>query len=214
MKAFFTHPITITVGIIITLGALALVGYNYWGWFGGKDKAQNGAPQEGDKCHIPNILDAVTDYVGGLPLDGIIKDGKCVGRDGDVCAYASEPAYIKGVWKDGKCIIAPSNSSVSENETSRMASTIPVNKNWNYSKVDVWQKNQQGDTIKLSGSAIPSMFQKGVLVAVNMQSANGNQTIALNQHILDINNSQGWMIVSLYNSKMAPQWVGGYVQKV
>lgn len=64
---------------------------------------------EGDKCHIPNIAD----LLGGMPigggspvLDGVIQNGKCVGENGQPCAYASEPFYIKGVWKNGKCIMA------------------------------------------------------------------------------------------------------------
>lgn len=93
--------------------------------------------------------------------------------------------------------------------------SIPVHKNWNYSKVDVWLKNQQGNTIKLSGGAIPAIFKKGDPILVNMKDASGITAIAINQeHILDINNSQGWMVVSLYSSSMTPQWVGGIVQKV
>lgn len=49
-KKFFLNPITITVGIILTLGILAIVGYNYWGWFGGKDGSDFPAnPKDGDK---------------------------------------------------------------------------------------------------------------------------------------------------------------------
>ncbi len=40
-KDFFKNPITITVGIIITLGVLGIIGYNYWGWFGGSDAWKN-----------------------------------------------------------------------------------------------------------------------------------------------------------------------------
>jgi len=205
---------------IISFGLLAIIGYNFWGWFGGGkvNVITHGSPEEeGDKCRTYHPEDAFSTYTSPPPLDGVIKNGKCVGEDGTACSMPNAPMFKMGKWKDGNCVADTSilASSVNENNpNARASSTIPVNKNWNYSKIDVWQKNQQGDTIKLSGAPIPSMFKKGDLIAVNMQSANGNQTIALNQHILDINNTQGWMIVSLYNSSIAPQWTGGYVQKV
>ena len=35
-KNFFTHPATITIGSLLIIGGiLSLIGYNYWGWFGG-----------------------------------------------------------------------------------------------------------------------------------------------------------------------------------
>ena len=54
MKAFFTHPITITVGIIIVLGIFAIIGYNYWGWFGGIQKGEKFPknPKDGDRFII------------------------------------------------------------------------------------------------------------------------------------------------------------------
>lgn len=57
MKQFFSNPITITVGIILTLGILALIGYNYWGWFGGKS-SKNG-------INIPNSF--LMPRCGGVP---------------------------------------------------------------------------------------------------------------------------------------------------
>lgn len=37
MKKFFTHPVTIIVGIIASAGIIYWIGYNYWGWYGGSD---------------------------------------------------------------------------------------------------------------------------------------------------------------------------------
>lgn len=38
MKKFIKHPATITIGSLLIIGGiLSLIGYNYWGWFGGSD---------------------------------------------------------------------------------------------------------------------------------------------------------------------------------
>lgn len=65
--------------IILIIAAVLLLIHGYLrGWFTQKPKPAVGVPKEGDKCHVPSTFDAVAQYVGGLPLDGTIKNGVCV----------------------------------------------------------------------------------------------------------------------------------------
>lgn len=54
MKKFWFHPATITVLTLLVIGTVFLIGYNYWGWFGGTGDGKvgtNGFPKnakEGD----------------------------------------------------------------------------------------------------------------------------------------------------------------------
>lgn len=46
-KEFFFHPATITVGIILLIALVVIIGYHYFGWF--QPSATNGETKE-QKC--------------------------------------------------------------------------------------------------------------------------------------------------------------------
>lgn len=50
MKDSFKKPVAIGAGIVLTLGILAFIGYNYWGWLGGIPKGAKFPknPKDGD----------------------------------------------------------------------------------------------------------------------------------------------------------------------
>lgn len=50
MKEFLKKPVVIVIGIILTLGILALVGKKYWGWFAGSKDSSDfpSNPKDGD----------------------------------------------------------------------------------------------------------------------------------------------------------------------
>lgn len=63
MTAFLKSPLAIVLGIVATLGILAIIGYNYWGWFGGggtankpdcKKACENKVCAENEFCYCGN----------------------------------------------------------------------------------------------------------------------------------------------------------------
>lgn len=87
MKQFFTHPITITIGIIIIIGILAIIGYNFGGWFGGSNSYKIYQMNKKIVGHHPNIQVTPLQFfadrkISSLPQNNInisrnIKKSQC-----------------------------------------------------------------------------------------------------------------------------------------
>lgn len=193
-------------------------------------KAENASPASPIlKYRTINVVNRFGVISGGSSYDGQIANEDVLHKIGTIFTGREKTIkYKNNGWVTGTVIeVAPNlyiwkkdvvvysgNQDVKTEFALGGNVSMPVHKNWSYTKVDVWQKTQQGNTVKLSGGTIPSFFKKGDSVFVNMKDASGMSAIATKQEqILDINNSFGWMVVSLYSSQMIPQWVGGVVQK-
>lgn len=88
---------------------------------------------EGERCRTFHPEDAISFYSSPPPLDGIVKNGKCVGEEGADCLIAFGK---KGKWKDGVCAPVATNTvdennpaqrtTSSENETSRTSGQTQI----------------------------------------------------------------------------------------
>lgn len=75
MALYFKNPY-VWAGVVVTAGALAVVGYNYWGWFGGSNdwrKKHPTTPSVGtlDKDTCDHAFNSWQDYDKAGGVDGL-----------------------------------------------------------------------------------------------------------------------------------------------
>lgn len=166
MKSFLKNPIVITIGIILTLGILAIIGYNYWGWFGGKHKYPLGAngvpfpknPKDGDTFTYAGIKYTYSCLSGG----GIIAQQ---------CSYAwrtdSEIKLLSMIEREA----TPQSQNITNNSSVSKASNniLPI-------AGSIWKFNfvqfLNGTTYQFSG---PSPFPKRTIANVKIKFLNYKQ---------------------------------------
>lgn len=227
MKAFFTHPITITVGIIITLGILAVVGYNYWGWFGGKVANSEGS-------------DSVPDTFYGIQCGGVaptmrVKWYKDSGKYYSImellpnapatnapppkASEVSEQTY-RWAYKQVKAGCGDVNlprmqeqsftngEKVTEPSTERKASTIPKQKSMDWHATGQYGGNKVLGTI---GNK-PSLFSVGENVKVDFRLSPSTPVVeTINAKVISIlNPSPLPASLIVINSPFEQKYVNAY----
>lgn len=74
------------------------------------------AQKEGERCRTYHPEDAFSTYSSSPPLDGTIKNGKCIGEEGASCSLPNNKTLTPdGKWKNGECV---ANADESEGQRS------------------------------------------------------------------------------------------------
>ena len=153
-SAIFKSTGAIIIYSILTIGILAIVGYNFWGWFGGSKKWKEGPgglggdnqPKEGERCTIAGVEGTYQKY----GIDGL----QCVpNAETNQRTMTTDQSFAN-------------TGTAPEPSSERKASTIPKQKSMDWHGQGGWIDGNK--TLTFIGYK-PSIFAIGETVNVDFR---------------------------------------------